>query len=409
MTTDPDMQPRQINITLGTAGHIDHGKTALIRLLTGCETDRLKEERERGMSIELGFAPCTLEDIEVGIVDVPGHEHFLRTMVAGAAGVDAVILVVAADDGVMPQTREHLDVMTLLGVTHGVIALTKIDRVSPERVDEVRVELETFTRGTFLEGVPILPVSSITGEGVMEFLAALKELVANITPRSAEGVFRLPVERSFSIKGFGTVISGIPLTGSIHTGDEIALLPQGLSGRVSSIQVYGRDSDEARSGQCAALNIRHWDTKLISRGDTLTVGGAFELGKWFVARMQLLGHVRAPLKNGAQVRLHVGTSEVTTSVYLMEGNIAGAGSDVLVEFRTVEPIVAGPGDRFILRSLSPPDTIAGGMIVEGVSGRLKRNRPGVVDDLTERAQAVLDRGDFVEYALRTAPEYAVGT
>ena len=269
------MNAEQINITLGTAGHIDHGKTALIKLLTGCETDRLKEEKERGMSIELGFAPCSLGDIEVGIVDVPGHENFIKTMVAGASGVDGVLLVVAADDGIMLQTREHLDVMTLLGVGHGIIALTKIDRVKAERVEQVRAELETFARGTFLEGAPILPVSSITGEGFGPFLSALIALVDAIEPKSSAGVFRLPLERGFSVKGHGTVLSGIPVSGAVRTGDQVVLLPQGTEGRINAIQVYGRDSDVAQSGQCAALNVRHLDQKSVRRGNVVATPGYF--------------------------------------------------------------------------------------------------------------------------------------
>ena len=204
----------QYNITLGTAGHIDHGKTALIKCLTGCDTDRLKAEKERGMSIDLGFAPCTVSDLEVGIVDVPGHENFIKTMVAGASGIDGVIFVIAADDGVMPQTREHFDILTLLGVKYGIVALTKVDCVGPEQVDKVTAEIKGFLAGTFLENVPVCPVSSITGQGFDVFYEALKELVSSIKPKKTDGVFRLPVERVFSVKGYGTVVSGIPICGS---------------------------------------------------------------------------------------------------------------------------------------------------------------------------------------------------
>ncbi len=231
----------QVNITLGTAGHIDHGKTALVKCLTGCETDRLKEEKERGMSIDLGFAPCKIADKQVGIVDVPGHENFIKTMVAGASGMDAVILVVAADDGVMPQTREHLDILTLLGVRHGIVALTKIDRVGAECRQGVAAKVAAFLRGTFLEGAPILPLSNVTGEGFDPFLEALWALVRSIEPRRIDGVFRLPLDRAFSVQGYGTVVAGIPVAGSAHVGDEVVLLPHGLTGRIRRIEVYGRD------------------------------------------------------------------------------------------------------------------------------------------------------------------------
>ena len=237
------MAAESVNITLGTAGHIDHGKTALVKCLTGCETDRLKEEKERGMSIDLGYAPCYLGDLQVGIVDVPGHEHFVKTMVAGATGVDGVILVVAADDGVMPQTREHLDILTLLGIRHGLVALTKIDRVAPDHLELAKSDLEDLLRGTFLDGAPILPVSNVTGEGYDQFVEALYALVRRIQPRRVDGVFRIPVDRAFSAHGYGTVVAGIPVCGSAQVGDEVVVLPHNLSGRVKRIEVYGRASD----------------------------------------------------------------------------------------------------------------------------------------------------------------------
>ncbi|MCR4415421.1 MAG: GTP-binding protein, partial [Thermoguttaceae bacterium] len=210
------MSISQVNITLGTAGHIDHGKTALVKSLTGCETDRLKEEKERGMSIDLGYAPCTIDEVQVGIVDVPGHENFVKTMVAGASGMDGVILVVAADDGVMPQTREHLDILTLLGIRHGLVALTKIDRVPRERRELVQRDVTDLVRGTFLENTPILPVSNITWEGFDPFLKALAALVQSIPPKRTDGVFRVPLDRAFSAKGYGTIVAGIPIAGEAH-------------------------------------------------------------------------------------------------------------------------------------------------------------------------------------------------
>ena len=400
------MDTQRINITLGTAGHIDHGKTMLTKMLTGCETDLLREEKERGMSIELGFAPCLIANMEVGIVDVPGHENFVKTMVAGASGMDGVMLIVAADDGVMPQTREHLDILTLLGIRYGLVALTKIDRVKPERREAAREQIRALLAGTFLADAPILPVSNVTGEGYPGFLEALSDMVRSIRPRSTDGVFRQPVERTFSAKGYGTVLTGIPLSGSIRTGDEVVLLPQGLSGRIASMEVYGHPSDQALAGQCAALQLRHWDRRLIQRGNTVTVPGYFAPAQWYVCKMRLLANEQFTLKNASQLKFHTGTSEVTASVYLMEGQTAGAGQECLVQMKLAEPLVGGPGDFFIVRTPSPVRTVGGGLIIEAVPGRLKRTRPGLLADLQERSEAVQRVDTFVEYCIKHADGWA---
>ncbi len=406
---------RQVNITLGTAGHIDHGKTALVKSLTGCETDRLREEKERGMSIELGFAPCTVAGAEVGIVDVPGHEHFIKTMVAGASGMDGVILVVAADDGVMPQTREHLDILTLLGMTHGLVALTKIDRVDAELLEMVQTDLRTFLQGTFLADAPILPVSNVTGEGFGSLIEALSDLVRGITPKPVDGVFRLPVERSFSVKGYGTVVSGIPVSGRANIGDEVVLLPAGLTGRIKAIQVYGRDSETVQAGQCAALNMRHWDHTAIERGNVIATPGPvqgapgyFQAEQWCVCQLRLLPHERLVLKTGTEVKFHTGTSEVLATIYLLrDGNLI-AGTEDFVQVRFNHAVVVGPGDRFIVRSLTPVQTIGGGVILEPVPRRLKRNRPGLVESLAKQAAAVGNIPAYVEHCIRTAEGLAAG-
>ncbi|MBN2578794.1 MAG: selenocysteine-specific translation elongation factor [Pirellulales bacterium] len=397
-----------LNITLGTAGHIDHGKTALVKALTGCETDRLKEEKERGMSIDLGYAPCRVADLEVGIVDVPGHENFIKTMVAGASGMDGVILVVAADDGIMPQTREHLDILTLLGVRHGLTALTKIDRVDAERRLQVQADLAGFLRGTFLEGAPILPLSNVTGEGFDPFLEALQKLVESIPPRRIDGVFRLPLDRAFSAKGFGTVAAGIPIAGSATLGDEVVLLPQNAVSRIKRIEVYGRPGDTVLAGQCAALNLGHCDAREVARGDVLTLPGYFSAEEFFVCRFRLLPHEKIHLKNASELKFHTGTSEVNAVLYLLEKDELSGGGEQLIQLRTKRPIVAGPGDPFILRTFSPVQTIGGGTIIEAVPRRLKRNRPGVIEDLRRRAEAVADELHFIEYAVREAEDLAVG-
>jgi selenocysteine-specific elongation factor len=396
----------KINITLGTAGHIDHGKTALIKLLTGCETDRLKQEKERGMSIELGFAPFRMGDLEVGIVDVPGHENFVKTMVAGATGIDGVIFVVAADDGIMPQTREHLDILTLLGVQHGMVSLTKIDIVAPERVETVKTELEQYLRGTFLENVPVCPMSAITGAGFDGFYTALKDMIKGISPRSTEGIFRMPVERMFSVKGFGTVVSGIPASGLAKTGDELILLPSGNKSRIKAIQVYGHDAEVVKSGQCAALNLPQVDYKSVQRGQVLTQGDYFKPAVWFACTLRLLELEKQKLKNGSKVKFHTGTSEVTGRIYLMESNVVAARQEALMQIRTEHPIVAGPGDRYILRSLSPVQTVGGGRIIEPIAHRLKQSKKGVLVDIQARAEAVLQPDLFVEYCIQNAPNVA---
>jgi len=438
------MNIQQHNVTLGTAGHIDHGKTALVKLLTGCETDRLKIEKERGMSIELGFAPCVISDIEVGIVDVPGHENFVKTMVAGATGIDGCILVVAADDGVMPQTREHMDILTLLGVAHGIVALTKVDAVPPERAQTAAQEIRGFLTGTFLQDAPILPISNITGQGFEEFYEALKTLVAAITPKTAQGIFRLPVERAFSAKGYGTIVAGIPACGSVEVGDELVLLPQQTKGRLRSVQVYGRDSSRAMAGQCAALNIPQWDPKAVERGNVITISDYFAPHQWYLCELKLLDQEKGDLKNAAQVKFHTGTSESPASVYLFgvppsggseslpaqpalhsvnaeEKRKAGLfdppkggtpnsslkpGQQCLIQVFLDNPIIAGPRDHFILRSLSPTRTLGGGIVVESIEKRLKRTHPGVLQEIAERAKAVAKPKDFVEYCVKTADAFA---
>ena len=398
----------QANITLGTAGHIDHGKTALVKCLTGCDTDRLKEEKERGMSIELGFAPCIVSDIEVGIVDVPGHENFIKTMVAGATGIDGVIFVIAADDGVMPQTREHLDILTLLGVRYGIVALTKVDCVGPERLQIVTEQIKDFLAGTFLEGAAILGVSNITGQGLDAFYDALKELVGTIKPKRTDGVFRLPVERAFSVKGYGTVVAGIPVSGLTKIGDEVVIFPHGSRGRVKAIQVYKRSSDTAMVGQCAALNVPQWDYKTITRGNVVTVGEYYQPQQWYLCKLQVLPYSRLRLKNGTSIKFHTGTSEVVATIYLLEGNSITAGQECLVQVGLSEPVVAGPGDRFVVRTLSPVQTVGGGMIVEAIGEKLRRNIPEILQDVKERAKAAAVDKDFVEYSIKTAKGFAAG-
>ncbi len=400
------MSAEQLNITLGTAGHIDHGKTALIKCLTGCDTDYLKIEKERGMSIELGFAPCMISDLEIGIVDVPGHENFIKTMVAGASAIDGVIFVIAADDGVMPQTREHLDILTLLGVKHGIVALTKVDCVSDDRLVTVTSQVSNFLEGTFLQNARIVPVSGITGQGFDLFYEALRELVSKIQPKKTDAVFRMPIEKAFSLKGYGTVITGIPVSGSIDVGQEVVLLPKGIKGRLKAIQVYKRKSNTAMSGQCAAINVPKWDYKTIERGQVVTIAKYFSPQRWYLCKLNVLRSCAINLKTGMSIRLHTGTSEVVAKMYLLQGNTITGGGQGLVQFRFEDPLVAAPGDRFILRTLSPVQTVGGGQIVEAIPQRLKRTKPGTVEEALARAEAIATEKDFVEYCAKTAPAFA---
>ena len=395
-----------INITLGTAGHIDHGKTALVKCLTGCDTDRLKIEKERGMSIELGFAPCIISGMEVGIVDVPGHEDFIKTMVAGVTGIDGVIFVIAADDGIMPQTREHLDIMTLLGVRYGIVALTKSDCVTQERLERATDEIRKFLAGTFLEKAAIVAVSNVTGAGFDELLEHLKVLIRQIEPRKTDGIFRLPVERTFSLKGYGTVVTGIPVSGCARTGDEIVILPQGQKGRIRAIQVFKHDSDTAQCGQCSAINVPHWDHRTVKRGDVAATEGFFRSEQWYLCSLEILSSHNKMVKNGMEVKFHTGTSEVAGKIYLLEANVVSPGGKCLAQLRLNEPIVAGPKDRFVVRGLSPTRTIGGGEIIEDVPAKLRRSRADVIESCRQLASAVKDIRDFVEYCVKKPKQIA---
>ena len=290
------------------------------------------------------------------------------------------------------------------------MALTKVDAVEPARVKKVTAEIRDFFAGTFLQDAPILPVSSITGEGFDTFYEALKKLVDTIEPKKTDDVFRLPVERTFSVKGYGTVVTGIPVAGSVKIGDEVVLFPYGTKGRIKAVQVYKRKSDTAMVGQCAAINVPQWDYKDIERGCTVTLGDYFSPQQWYLCNLRILPHIKSPLKNGADIKFHTGTSEVVATVFLLEGSSVAAGRECLVQVRLNRPqrIVAAPRDRFILRSLSPVHTIGGGMIVEALANKLKRKDQGVLQDAQDRAKAVVSERDFVEYCIKTADDFAAG-
>ena len=386
--------PRK-NIMLGTAGHVDHGKTALVKLLTGCDTDRLAAEKQRGLTIELGFAPCRMSDERiVGIVDVPGHVDFIRNMVAGAHGVDVVILVVACDDGVMPQTREHLDILTLMGARHGLIALTKIDMVDPEMRQLAADDVLQAVAGTFLSGAPICPISNVTGEGFEQLFEALNEAVAACRPREVAGLFRLWIERAFTIRGFGTVVSGIPSSGEVRAGDRLELIPDGRIGRVRGLEVYGQEAPIGRAGECVAINLDDIDSAALARGKVLCPSRAFRPVRMVEAELGLLARAPRPLKDNAEVHLHVGTAEVMAHVALLEGLPLEPGGSAMVQLRLSEALGIAPGDRFVVRagmaglSGGRVTTLGGGRILGTSDKRLRRSRPWTLESLAARREAI---------------------
>jgi selenocysteine-specific elongation factor len=366
------------HIIVGTAGHIDHGKTALVKALTGIDADRLKEEKQRGITIDIGFADLAIDEYRFGFVDVPGHERFVKNMLAGAHGLDLVMLVVAADESVMPQTREHFDICRLLRVKSGLVALTKSDLVDEELLELARAEVEDFVSGSFLEGAPIIPVSSRTLAGIEELKRALVSLASGIQPKAVSAVARLPVDRAFSIKGFGTVVTGTLIAGSLKSGDEIEVLPAGARTRVRNLQVHGHDTDRAFAGQRTAINLQGVNVEQVDRGSVLAPAGRLRPTSMIDARLDLLEAAPRALTHRARVRLHHGTVEVMARVVILrpqQADDAGRsnnspgiepGASALVQLRLEEPTTALPGDRFIIRSYSPQVTIGGGVVIDAL-------------------------------------------
>jgi selenocysteine-specific elongation factor len=369
-------------IILGTAGHIDHGKTSLVRALTGIDTDRLKEEKERGITIELGFAYLDLPNGQrLGIIDVPGHERFIKNMVAGASTIDMVALIIAADEGVMPQTKEHLDICTLLGIKKGLVALTKIDMVEEDWLDLVTEDIREFLKGTFLDGAPILPVSSTTGQGVPEFIAILEKLAAEVEERSAAGIFRLPIDRVFTMKGFGTVITGTAISGALSIGDAVTIYPQEIPAKVRGIQVHNQDTEQVRAGLRTAINLQGIEKTIVNRGDVVAAAQSLRPTILLDARLRLLRSAERPLKHRAQVRFHTGTAEILARVLLLDAEELKPGEAGLAQIRLEEPIVILPGDLAVLRSYSPVHTIGGAQILNIIPGKHKRFLAEVSDQI----------------------------
>ena len=401
------MSTARKNIMLGTAGHVDHGKTALVKLLTGCETDTLAEEKQRGLTIDLGFAPCRLADKRiVGVVDVPGHVDFIRNMVAGAHGVDVGIFVVAADDGIMPQTHEHLHILTLMGLRHGLVALTKIDLVETGRRTAVVEDLRRLLEGTFLTNAPICPVSNITGEGYEGFFDALNQVVGACEDRPSSGIFRVWVEDVFTIRGPGTVITGIPTSGRVRIGDSLTLLPAGRAGHVRRMQVYGEDSSEAQAGECVALNLPEMDHQEVRRGMLLCESDAIAPVTLAEAELRILNSVRGKVEDFLEVHLHVGTASVLARVAMLEEIGMVAGQKQMVQLRLAEALPLVPGDRFVVRTNLPAQdqsglaTIGGGRILGVSNVRLRRKKPWTLAALAARRDALDSREGWCELMLR---------
>jgi len=360
------------NVIVGTAGHIDHGKTALVKALTGIDADRLEEEKRRGITIDIGFAHLQLApDLRLGFVDVPGHERFVKNMLAGVGGIDLVLFVVSADESIKPQTREHFDICRLLGIRRGIVALTKADLVEPELVDLVRLEMEEFSAGSFLEGAPVVPVSSITGAGLDDLRRELERVARAVAEKDAAGHFRLPIDRSFSVKGFGTVVTGTLISGAVRKEQEVELYPTGRRLRVRGVQVYGKAADAARAGERTALNLADIEPAEIARGMVLADPGRFQATRSIDCRLDLLGSAK-PLKHRAPVHFHVGTAEIEAEVRMLGTTAAlKPGNSTFARLVLREPTLVLPGDRFIIRMFSPVVTIGGGVVLDTAGVRYR--------------------------------------
>ncbi len=377
-------------VVLGTAGHIDHGKTALVRALTGVDTDRLKEEKERGITIDLGFASLDLPgNIRAGVVDVPGHERFVRNMLAGAGGIDMVMLVVAADEGVMPQTREHLAICRLLEIRDGLVALTKMDLVDGEWLELVTEDVREFLKGSFLENRPIIPVSSQSGEGVEEIRTALAERAGDVANKNVEGPFRLPIDRVFSMRGFGVVVTGTLFSGRIHRDERVVLQPKDVTARVRGIQVHGENVNEATAGQRTAINLQGLDKETVERGDVLAATESLTPTYMIDATLQHLSDAPRALKNRDRIRFHQGTVEAIGRVALIGTGSLQPGESGYVQLRLERPVVVRPEDRYVLRSYSPITTISGGNVLDSHPPKHRRLRP----ETSERFDALAEADD----------------
>ena len=362
-----------MEIIVGTAGHIDHGKTALIKALTGVDADRLPEEKRRGITVDLGFADLSIGDAHFGFVDVPGHERFVKNMLAGASGIDLVILVIAADEGVMPQTREHFDICRLLGVNAGIVVLTKTDLVDVETLDLAKLDAAELVANSFLENAPVVSVSSRTGEGIEALKNILVQVSNGLPGRDDHLVTRLPVDRSFSMKGFGAVVTGTLASGEIMEGADMQLLPQGAKVRVRGLQTHGRTVKTATAGKRVAVNLGGIDHSKVERGMMLVEPNILSPTQIFDADIDVLPGAPKSLRTRQRVRVHIGTIEALARIQILNnaGEIAPGDRD-LAQIRLESPVAAVPGERFIIRSYSPQFTIAGGAVIDNRAAKHRR-------------------------------------
>lgn len=370
------------HVIIGTAGHVDHGKTLLIKALTGIDTDRLAEEKKRGITIELGFAHLDWPDgTQAGIVDVPGHERFIKNMLSGAGGIDLAMLVVAADEGFMPQTVEHLNILTLLGIRDGLIVITKKDMVDEEWLEMVQEEVCERAKGSFLEGKPILAVSAYTGEGVPELKQALYALVHAAAEKSVRVPFRLPVDRVFSVDGFGTVVTGTLIEGCMNEGDAAELVPSGTETRIRNLQVHGKTVHTAYAGQRVAVNLAGLKKTDVRRGDAVARPGSVRISRMLDVKLQNLRDSGRVITNDMQVHLYHGAAVVLAKVVLLDRDALEPGESGYAQLRMAEPVATKNGDRFVIRFYSPLETIGGGVILDDAPTRHKRNVPAILEAL----------------------------
>ncbi len=380
-------------LTLGVIGHVDHGKTALVRALTGIETDRLKEEQERGLSIVLGFSFLETQDAVLDLIDVPGHEDFIRTMISGATGIDGVLMIVAANEGIMPQTREHFDIAQLLGVSAGIVVMTKADLVTQEELELAKEELSEYLEGSFLQDAEIVETSALKLEGLEELRAALSRISETAGSRNTADQFFLPVDRAFAMSGFGAVVTGTLRGGTIRPNDSVEILPWGGSATVRGLQVHNEATDAAQPGQRVAINLRGLKKGEIKRGDTLSSPGFLKPTKRFDAEVELLPGQKHPLKNGVPVRVLVGTSELIAKVRLLDRKQLEPGETGLIQFRCQRELSTHRSERFILRSTTPVETIGGGRFLDLDPPRHRRFDDSVTERL--RSTAAGDSADMV--------------
>ncbi len=391
-TSRPSPATAPKHVIIGTAGHIDHGKSSLVLALTGTDPDRLAEEKRRGITIDLGFAFLELGDVRFGFVDVPGHERFVKNMLAGVGGIDLVLLVVAADESIKPQTREHFDICRLLAIPRGLVVITKSDLVDAETLELVRLEVEESVRGTFLENSPILSASARTKAGLDRLREELLRLALEIPARDLHAWFRLPIDRAFAMKGFGTVVTGTLVSGAVAVEDEVELFPARRQVRIRGVQSGGQAVERATAGQRTALNLAGVDLREIRRGMVLAAPGRFEPTQRIDARVTLLTGAR-PIKPRARLHFHQGTAECAADVIWFDGKPHAGGESALAQLRLSEPVLMLPGDRFILRQFSPVLTVGGGVVLDALAPRHKLSREGAQ---VERLLAAIERGQREE-------------